>query len=200
MNADGTLDPQIIPGAPQLEFEPNPEPSGCTESRLRIGDPLRYATLNALVTTTIHYINTDLDLVAAFDLAVLSEALSSAGLLELHMSEHDDGLWYATFEAGAQFDEPEETMAALLSAIDSLDAESQQLWSACRSRVFNIGYESGDEPRSFRNSVSHSVLERVVATNASLHITLYAPDRRPPEPPDEVAPESHNPATEANGE
>jgi len=129
------------------------------------------------VKPTIHYINTDSDLVATGDLTSLAVALSSKGLFQLHVSQHDDGLWYATFETGEQFDEPEQNIAAFLRVIETLDAASRSVWSACAMRAFNIGYETGDEPMGFQSRLATATLARAVAVGASIHITLYPADR-----------------------
>jgi hypothetical protein len=59
----------------------------------------------------------------------------------------------------------------------SNDAEPRNLWSACTTRVFDIGYECGEGPLSFHNNIAPSILARVAAVGASLRITLYPDDR-----------------------
>lgn len=62
--------------------------------------------------STIHYANTDLELVASVDIAPLAEALASSGLFQLHLSQHD-ALWHAAFETGEPFDSPEPNIRPL---------------------------------------------------------------------------------------
>lgn len=62
---------------------------------------------------------------------------------------------------------------ALLSAIESLDGPTHELWSACTSREFNIGYDCGDEPWAFSHELTPETLARMAALGIALRITLY---------------------------
>jgi hypothetical protein len=121
----------------------------------------------------IHYLNTDLDLVAAEDLTALAAGLVSLGLYALHVDQHADGLWYATFETDDSREEPEHNIVLLLAAIESLDDSLRGAWRACVVREFNIGYESGDGPWGFNQAVSVESLRRMADAGAGLRITLY---------------------------
>ena len=133
----------------------------------------------------IHYLNTDLDLVAPFDLGPLAQAISARGAFTLQVSARDDASWCATIEADADFQSPEPTIVALLAAIEELDAEARRSWAACTHREFNIGYDCGDEPWAFTNEMSSATISRMAALNVSLRITLYpaeSPQANQPEP------------------
>jgi hypothetical protein len=120
-----------------------------------------------------HYLNTDLDLVAEHNLAALAAALDLCGVFPLHVDQRDDTMWYATLETEEQFTQPEPNITALLSAIESLDGQARELWSACTSREFNIGYDCGDEPWAFNHQLTPATLARIAALGVSLRITLY---------------------------
>jgi hypothetical protein len=120
-----------------------------------------------------HYLNTDLDLVAERNLDALTAALQSQGVFPLHNESRADGRWYATLETEVQFDRPEPNIAAILTAIETLDQRPRELWSACTSREFNIGYDCGDAPWAFNHALSPPTLARIAALGISLRITLY---------------------------
>lgn len=122
---------------------------------------------------TIHYRNTDLDIVAQEDLTELASLFETNGLVALHVTAGDDGLWYATFETEEQFDEPEGSIATILTVIESLDEPLRALWTGCGHRVLDIGYDCGTEPWGFHQSLSPGLLKRIAASSASLRITLY---------------------------
>jgi hypothetical protein len=130
----------------------------------------------------IHYINTDLDLVASRDLTSLAAALKARDVFPLHVTYHEDGLWYAifenegTFEQYLQLDIPEKAIAAMLDAIESLDKKFLSIWSKCSLREFNIGYECGDEPWAFNNGLTNTTLVRMAKLGASLRVTIYPPN------------------------
>src|SRR5262249_43943773 len=46
----------------------------------------------------IGYLNTDLDLVCSDDLTELANAFDVGGAFPLHVTQEDDGMWYARFE------------------------------------------------------------------------------------------------------
>jgi hypothetical protein len=122
------------------------------------------------------YLNTDLDLVSSTDLTGLAADFESQGLFPLHVTQGEDGLWYATFEADYQHTEPEPNIATMVAAIESLGEPHRAVWHACSQREFNIGYDCGAEPWAFNQGLSCELLARVAAVGASLRWTLY-PDR-----------------------
>src|SRR5207253_3144816 len=112
----------------------------------------------------IHYMNTDLDLVAPIDLATLATALTARGVFPLHVTQAKDGLWYAIFENDGDYsrlDLPENAISVMLDAIEAIDKRSRAVWSKCSLREFNIGYECGDKPWAFNNGLTNATLRRM---------------------------------------
>ncbi|MBD2703344.1 hypothetical protein IC229_22055 [Spirosoma sp. BT702] len=120
----------------------------------------------------IHYITTDLDLRAPVDLTPLSHALEKQGLWA-YLSGPWQGLWSAQIGAEESFPEPDPYIAAMLTAIESLDQPARDLWSACTIREFNIGYDCGDRPWAFHQELLPATLARIAQVGASLVITIY---------------------------
>lgn len=127
----------------------------------------------------IHYLNTDLDIVSEKDLTQLDAAMRAGRVEPLHVTHCDDGLWRAIFETKELcIDEPEKSIAIMLTAIESFDTKTRRIWSQCELREFNIGYDCGDEPWEFNQGLSSKLIARIARSGASLRITLY-PDREP---------------------
>jgi len=124
----------------------------------------------------IHYLNTDLDLTSADDLAAIAAAFEAGGVPPLHVTRAEDGLWYACFETDEQHTEPEPNIAAMLAVVEALAPSLRSVWSGCSRREFNIGYDCGLEPWAFNQGLSAELLGRMGAAGASLRVTLY-PDR-----------------------
>ncbi|QHV99337.1 hypothetical protein [Spirosoma endbachense] len=123
----------------------------------------------------ICYLNTDLNLIAPYDLAPLAQALVAHGVLfSLYVGPYQNGLWSATFETSGSSSEPDLTIGVMLMAIDGLDEPSRKLWAACTRREFDIGYECGDEPRVFSQHLSTTILARIAGVGARVVLTLYA--------------------------
>jgi hypothetical protein len=129
----------------------------------------------------ITYLNTDLDLTSASDLTAIAAAFEDAGVFSLHVTQVEDGLWYACFETEEQHNEPEPNIAAMLSVIESLAPPLQSVWAGCSRREFNIGYDCGPEPWAFNQGLTAALLGRMAAAGASLRVTLY-PDREKGKP------------------
>jgi len=125
--------------------------------------------------SVIQYCNTDLELMSSHDLTALAAALTARGVEPLHgVSRIDDDSWQAWFETMPTFHtEPEPNIAAMLDAVESLPPELRADWDGCTSRIFNLGYDCGDEPWAFNRSLSAGLLARITAAGASLTITLY---------------------------
>ena len=126
----------------------------------------------------IGYLNTDLDLRAAKDLAPLAAALEALGVHPLFPPSNEGAESCVTLETDDYHREPETTMTAMLAAIESLDGEAGAAWEACTLREFNIGYDCGDRPWAFNTGLSNRTLRRLAAAGATLRITLY-PQRTP---------------------
>ena len=127
---------------------------------------------------TARYLNTDLDLIAEQDLALLVQELETSGFYSLHAVVGDDGKWYATLEINEAADEelhlrqPELTIVLMLDAIEALDAPACALWDACMSKTLDIGYQCGDGVR-VRNELTNGTLSRMTALGMGMSITLY---------------------------
>lgn len=124
----------------------------------------------------IEYLNTDLDLTSAEELTGLGEALKANTLYSLHVTQAEDGLWYAKLETEENYDEPEKTITKMITAIEALEEPLRATWYRCSQREFNMGYDCGSEPWAFEQGLSCELLGRIAALGASLRLTLY-PDR-----------------------
>ena len=120
-----------------------------------------------------NYLNTDLDVLADFDLTPFTDELERKGMLLLDVSKRLDGTWSARLEEGGQSNNPEDTCAALLKVIESLTPEYRAIWSRCTLREFNLGYDCGLEPWAFQSGISAEIVRRIADLGASLRVTLY---------------------------
>ena len=121
----------------------------------------------------IRYLTTDLELRALFDLAPLADQLVQLGLLSYYVGPWKDGPWSARFASAESFSEPNSAIAAMLTAIESVDESARSVWAVCTSRDFNIGFDCGDEPWAFTQQLSPATLARVADVGAGIMITIY---------------------------
>jgi hypothetical protein len=129
------------------------------------------------VNKSTHYINTDLDLSSTEALSDIATVFQAQGLSCLYMNCEDTGLWQASFESKGQHTEPEASIAQMMSIVESLPLPLQTIWRNCRSRTFDIGYNCGDYPWAFNQTLSSQLLSRISAANAAVRVTLYPIER-----------------------
>ncbi len=125
------------------------------------------------MSSTICYLNTDLDLTSVGDLTGLAAVFDSHGALLLDVTQWEDGLWHATFEILDQQTEPELNITAMVTVVESLSEPHVSVWRNCTLREFNIGYDCGAEPWAFNQGLSSELMGRMAAIGASLRFTLY---------------------------
>lgn len=133
---------------------------------------------------TVQYLNTDLELIATTDLASLAQALAlspitAASICCLHVGYMDPLGYHARFEAfgpEGSYQTPEQSINALLSAIEQLDPPLHALWQACSTKTLDIGYRSGIAPCTLSNQLSLRTLARMQVLGIDLSITLYPVD------------------------
>ncbi|MEE3719966.1 hypothetical protein V2H45_24830 [Tumidithrix elongata RA019] len=122
------------------------------------------------------YLNTDLDLFATVDLTPLAAVFESQGVFPLHVTRGEDGHWSAILETDGQYEEPESSIAAMLSVIEQFDEPERSIWRVLTLCEFNIGYDCGSEPWAFNQGLSNALLQRMAKVGASLRVTLYSPE------------------------
>jgi hypothetical protein len=124
-----------------------------------------------------HYIVTDLDLRARFDLSLLDAELQLAGL-------HGGvtiwkGVWRANYSSSVRCcRHPAEAIDYLLGIVDGLGDESRDQWDRCISRRFDMGFEGFKERFYSRWQLRTPLLRRLAAVKGELVVTIYRPDKQ----------------------
>ena len=122
----------------------------------------------------LKYLNSDLVICSPNDLTPLVNYLEQQGICTLWSERAEDGLWWATMESPNQHDAPESTIAEILTMIEAIPTDFKPLWNGCTTREFDMGFDSGHEPRSMVHTLSMGLLQRVVTNGCTLKYTLYA--------------------------
>jgi len=94
----------------------------------------------------------------------------------LHQSDCRD-LCTASFEVtgSCSSGDAEWAISRFCAFIENLPPNARRLWDQCCSRVFDIGYESGDSPRCFRSILHPETVARVASLGAAIMVTIYPP-------------------------
>ena len=87
------------------------------------------------------------------------------------------GHYLATFETSNTEADPDSIVSYFCMLVKALDGEAKELWDTAFTKVFDIGYESVLEARSYSYSseIRAETIERVAALGASLRVTIYPP-------------------------
>lgn len=78
-------------------------------------------------------------------------------------------------ESTRGFKNPDATIHALCSVVESLSPEMQRVWQKAR-KEFNVGYELRSSERSSHFSLRPDTLERIAELGATLTVTYYRGD------------------------
>jgi hypothetical protein len=121
----------------------------------------------------IHFLNVDLDLESKTSLAPIIAEFGEE-VVVLHQTTSRD-LHTASFEhagSGCSGD-AENIISQLCLLVEQLPPDARQIWEACCTRIFDIGYESGDNPSSFRSILHPETIKRMAGLGAAIMVTIY---------------------------
>ncbi len=128
----------------------------------------------------IQFLNVDLDIQSRHPLTSLLRALGD-DVLVLHQTPAH-GLYSASLEAAectgdACTGDAETTVNTLCDILEQLPEEARESWRTCCTRVFNIGYASGQTPgtHTFQSPLCPQTVARVAQLGAGITITIYPP-------------------------
>jgi hypothetical protein len=124
--------------------------------------------------TNPHFINVDLRVKSRRGLdAFIAEMKRKA----FHQAEWKrGGVHFVCFEVHRAGLSCEGTIKAFCRMLEKLSSAAIREWRASYSKVFDAGFESGDENPRCALELSPETLERVAKLKASLAITLYPLD------------------------
>ena len=123
----------------------------------------------------IQFLNVDLDIESRRSLATLVAALGD-DVLVLHQWEAN-GLFSASLEAAECTGDAETTVNILCDMLEHLPTEVREAWRTCCTRVFNIGYASGQNSgaHTFQSPLHPQTVARLAMLGAGVTITIYPP-------------------------
>jgi hypothetical protein len=121
----------------------------------------------------IAFLNVDLDVESKVPLTPLVAAFGD-DVVVLHQGE-SRGLYTLSCEAANSGcgKDAESIIGSLCEVVENLPEDCRQIWDQCCSRVFDIGYDSGDSPRCFRSVIHPQTIQRVASLGAAIMVTIY---------------------------
>ena len=119
----------------------------------------------------IKFLNVDLDIQSPQDISLMLKELGE-NIFILHHEEQEN-YHFARLEINIDAPNADETINHFCDLIENLSEDSNNIWDACFSKVFDIGYESGNQPNCFTSKINSLTIKRIANIDASLNITIY---------------------------
>jgi hypothetical protein len=126
----------------------------------------------------VHFLNVDLEVKSREPLDPLAADLGEE-VIALFCGRWDPHTYFASFEVARLSGDADSIIHWFCVLLAGLDEEARGLWDRALARSFNLGFESGENPR-LEVTLRPETVRRVADLNAELVITIY-----PPAPPGE---------------
>ena len=117
------------------------------------------------------YLNTDLEIESKDDLARIVEEFGEDVLVLNHGETR--GYQNASFEIAGGSADADSAINSFCTLIEQLPKDVREIWDGCCSRIFDIGYESGKSPQSFRSEIRAATMQRIAKIGAGVVVTIY---------------------------
>ena len=121
----------------------------------------------------IQFLNVDLELESEHDISRLVDNLGEDVMVMHHRTLRNYHHLACAITSG-QTSGADELVNVFCTLIEQFPPDIKNLWEGSCSRIFDIGYESGNSPQSFRSELHASTLQRVASIGASIVITIYS--------------------------
>jgi hypothetical protein len=160
----------------------------------------------------IQYLNTDLEVHSEQDLSLLVEALYAHDSILYPKFDSEDRrmeplpeepVHFASFELNTYTmdetdandfpvsnyadavinQEADIVINGFCDLIVQLPPQARQLWDCASTKIFDLGFCSGEQPRCFQTMLAANSIRRIADLGASLTVTIYPPA---PPMPDEI--------------
>ena len=119
----------------------------------------------------IQFLNVDLEIESKQDIAQLVSDLGKSAMV-LHYDK-DETRQLARIEANIDVTSPDSAINHLCELIESCSRNALKQWLSCTKRTFDIGFQSGKNPKCFNQALHADTLLRISAIGAGIEITLY---------------------------
>jgi hypothetical protein len=126
----------------------------------------------------VHFLNVDLEVRSREPLDALAADLGEE-VVVLYCGPWDHQTFFANFELASWGGGADSIVERFCYLLTGLDEAARALWDHALARSFNLGFESGGNPR-LEVALRAETVRRLSELNAELVVTIY-----PPTPPGE---------------
>jgi len=119
----------------------------------------------------IQFLNVDLELESKNDIGLLVGELAKKAILLNY--DKDDYRQSARIEANTDIKTADQAINHLCEQLESCSRNALKQWLTCSKRTFDIGFNSGVQPKCFNQAIKSDTLLRISAIDAGIEITIY---------------------------
>lgn len=127
--------------------------------------------------TDVSYITVDLEIDSRSDLTSIVEQFGEDAM-PLYNGEWGE-YFRATFEIPGSHAGANEDIEYFCCLIECLRGEAKKLWDESFSKVFDLGFESGDTFANYHLQLRPDAVKRLGACGATLAVTIYPFKEKP---------------------
>jgi hypothetical protein len=125
------------------------------------------------------YLTLDVLLTSESDLTGLVNALEKQGIFIVYNGQNEAVGFYAVLEPPVDDESPDTQTKHIAKLVEGLAPNIHQMWSECKSRIFDFGFESGFQPVRLEHDLSKEALESILAVGAEMRISIYSTNPAP---------------------
>jgi len=148
-----------------------------------MASPIKVIDLSDMVSTEpASFLNLDLELESHADLSALAEYMEKqVFVLDSHETERGFRLALEPVIDGALNGNPVQCAEHFIKLLHSLPADLAAIWNDCTSRVFDFGFDGGNEAAPYHTEISAALLEQIAKLGVEIRITIYPHREREPD-------------------
>ncbi len=122
--------------------------------------------------TSSHYINTDLEIESVEDFSPIVESFADDVVVLYHGTVLQK--FRVSFESVDVAANANVTVNNFCKLIEALPISARKIWDRSLTKIFDIGYQAGVEPRSYSSEIQPDTIERLAALSAGIRVTIYS--------------------------
>jgi len=121
----------------------------------------------------VTFLNVDLEIESSEDLQPIIDDLGE-DVSVLHHGDNGSSFNFVSFEV-KPFGERDVDgiISSFCSFIENLSPDVRLIWDKSHSKKFDVGFQSGDFPRSYQTEIRADTIESVAKLGASIVVTIY---------------------------
>ena len=119
----------------------------------------------------VEFLNIDLDLESDSDLSPIIQEFGE-NLIVLN-NKKEKGFHKVSFELAGLNGDPDYLFEKYFILIDGLSEVGKGLWQGCSKKMFDLGFESGENSGGLQTELPQSIINKLSSLGATVAITIY---------------------------